>query len=63
MNEALNALVEMVIQHCACEDGEYFSSLLTSDANALRALGAAGIMDIQDCGMRVVYGRFKENTL
>ena len=63
MDATLSALCYMVNQHCqrTTENGmEFFSNFISSDADAMRLLAAHGLMEIEDAGMRVVWGKFTD---
>jgi len=58
------ALMDMVAQHCYVEksrgiDFDLESNCLSANADALRLLGELGEIEIDDRGMRVVYGKWK----
>lgn len=47
-------LKNMVIQHCSEKNGKYFSGFIGINADAMRYLGEVGLLDVNDCGGRVV---------
>lgn len=61
--DIVDSLSDMVSQHCHRDEKHgYFSGAISANADAMRTLGRIGVMDIDDRGYRIVYGKFKGKT-
>lgn len=66
--ELIEALSDMVAQHCYIDDAErkkdigdkadVESNCLHANADAMRLLGKLGVLELDDRGMRVVFGKW-----
>lgn len=64
--EVIEALTNMVAQHCHDDshpDWQLFSWALHANADAMRLLGKLGVIEIDDRGARMVFGRWPKEKL
>lgn len=61
LDRALDALEDMVRQHCETRDGDFDSWALSANAHAMYLLAEAGRFVVEKEAGRRVIGRFVEN--